>query len=223
MDDRNDDRDFSNKSAHKRFMELTKGLKARPIIKRLMKEMAPCEILELGSGSGRDTAYMLEAGCNVTAVDCDPESRDIIGNKVSEVAFSRLDFRNEDFRNLKLDKMKYDIVVAMYSMFFCDKLHFKDFFDEVISSMKPGGIFVGTFLGPDDDWIKAGKNYTYHNRREIIELLKKQFQFKEDRDFEEKQYDQYELDNDRNILLDEKVNPIVKKHWHEYRVIAKKK
>ena len=52
---------------------------------------------------------MLENGCHVTAVDNDPESREIIGRRTTSDAFSRLDFRQEDFKNLKLNKAKYDL------------------------------------------------------------------------------------------------------------------
>ena len=223
MDDRDDEKEITRKSSHKKFLELTKDLEARPIIQKLMKEMAPCEVLELGSGSGRDTVCMLENGCHVTAVDNDPESREIIGRRTTSDAFSRLDFRQEDFKNLKLNKAKYDLVVGMYSLFFCDQEHFNSFFEEVMSSLKSGGMFVGIFLGPNDDWIKMGKNRTYHSRSEILELLNKFFSFDENKDFEEKQYDQYELDNDKKVITDEKGNPVVKKHWHVYRIIARKK
>src|SRR5579885_3828650 len=63
----------------KEFYKFTKGqppwsllVKAVSIVSR--KENA----LELGSGAGRDTIYLLEQGFHVTAVDKDPDSMAIL-------------------------------------------------------------------------------------------------------------------------------------------------
>lgn len=223
-DERDEDRKtLKRNTEHKKFLEMTKDLEERPIIQELMGKIAPCEVLELGSGSERDTVCMLESGCRVTAVDSDAESREIISRRINQEALGRFNFRHEKFENLNLEKDKYDLVVGLYSLFFCNKTHFSDFFKKIVASLKSGGTFAGIFLGPEDDWIVQGRNVTYQTRTELLELLRRDFVIDEEKPFTEVQYDQYKIDENKKIIYDEKGNPVKKKHWHVYRVVVKKK
>lgn len=153
-------------------------------LKRLLEIVDSGIALELGTGAGADTIYMLEKGWNVTAVDINSKSEKIIREKLknvlSEEINQRLTFRNEAFEDLKLEKNKYDLVVGFDSLHFCGKNHFQTFFNNIVDSIKPGGYLIGNLLGVKDDWNKKETYMPFFTYEQVQKLIEKDFEYEGD-------------------------------------------
>ncbi|MBL8087334.1 MAG: class I SAM-dependent methyltransferase [Chthonomonas sp.] len=157
------------------------------------------DAIELGCGVGNGVLWLLERGLHVIAVDNDNEALQIVEGRLPDGADCHL--VGSMLENLALPDV--DVVVAQFSLFF---MHPKDFpatWDRIVASIRPGGLFMGQFLGPDDDW--AEREYVTHTAQQVSELLQN-FSI----------LHREEVNRDGLTLLDEP------KHWHVHHVIARK-
>jgi trans-aconitate methyltransferase len=154
--------------------------------------------LDLGCGVGNGTGFLLERGLSVLAVDADAEAVQIVGHR-----FPHAEAKRSTFQDLELDANSFDVVIALFSLFFLPPEAHQIFWAKVVASMKPGSLFAGQFLGPDDDWVSRG--YAFHNR-DALEGLFQGFQL----------LDLEEANRDGSTLQGEH------KHWHVFHVVAKK-
>ena len=196
-----------------RYIENTKERDVKKGVRCLVREIEPGEALELGPGAGIETVYLLKNDWKVTCVDINNVSRDEISKHISEEEKKRLSFIKSEFEDVKLPKEKYDIAIGFDSLFFCSKEHFNDFFREITSSIKPGGILLCTLLGVKDEWNREGSIYPFFTREQIIELFKRDYEFDENNTNEFR-----EIEND-SFKADKKTM----KHWHSFLIKAKKK
>lgn len=168
-----------------RYIVRTERNSERKGLKKLLEIIDSGLALELGTGAGADTIYMLENGWKVTAVDINSRSEEIIREKLKDVLSEeeinqRLTFRNEAFENLKLEKNKYDLVVGFNSLHFCGKNYFQTFFKNIVDSIKPGGYLIGNLLGVKDDWNKKGIYMPFFTYEQVQQLIEKDFEFEGD-------------------------------------------
>lgn len=159
--------------------------------------------IELGCGAGRDTVCLIKNGWNVLAIDReDVESR--IAAKLEAEELKQFKFLKQKFEDIELEKN--NLVVANFSIPFCNKNDFKKLWNKIDDSLLKDGYFVGNFFGDNDEWKITKKEMTFLLKKQVIELF---------RNFEIIKFK--EIEKDGLTGLGEM------KHWHMFNVIAKKK
>lgn len=109
--------------------------------------------VDCGCGAGSDIEYLRNKGFIVHAFDieeasirlCEERFKSDEGVFLSQHSFSSYEYP------------KSDLVVADASLFFCPKQDFDDVWNKICRSINSGGIFCGSFLGPND--TMAGPDY----------------------------------------------------------------
>jgi SAM-dependent methyltransferase len=123
--------------------------------------------LDLGCGAGRDTAYLLERGFTVTAVDREPQT----AAWLSALPPARLHHVISTFDEFAFAAGGYDLINAQYSLPFNPPATFAPMFARLRAALRPGGVFAGHFFGPRDDWTRPGTALTFHTEAEVRTLL----------------------------------------------------
>src|SRR5258706_314126 len=184
------------------FYKYTQGRPPWPRVIKAVSLLSRKEhALELGSGAGRDTAYLLEQGLHVTAVDKDPPA---IGT-LAELLHHNPRLVQAAFEDFKFEPGAYDLVSAQFALPFSPKEKFSEVFSRVKDSLRPGGIFVGQLFGIHDEWNTQGRPMTFLTREQAIELLRGL----EILEFDEENVDSHVADG-------------TPKHWHVFILIAQK-
>lgn len=165
---------------------------------KLDKNLKEKNAIDLGCGAGNDTMLLLEKGFNVTAIDSEPQVKEILLKRAQNE--QNLNVVTGDFSKVQLQKA--DLINANFSLFFVRK-DFDSFIKNVLQSINKNGYFVGNFLGKEDDWKKSK---TTVEKDELFNYFSK---FKILYFSEEKYY--------KDVLT--KKN----KFWHVYNIIAQKK
>lgn len=121
-------------------------------------------ILDLGCGSGRDSAYFVSCGYDVTAMDASEEMCDLasvhIGQDVLHLSFSDMDFEEV-----------FDGVWACASLLHVPSSEINSVMSNIIKSLKPNGILYMSFYYGDFEGERDGRYYTDYNTRKLKELV----------------------------------------------------
>ena len=158
--------------------------------------------IDLGCGSGNDTAYLIRNNWNVLAIDLsDVEER--IRSKLLNEEQNRLKFEVQKFENLKLSKC--DLLLSNNSLPFCNNKYFYKMWDEICLSINNNGYFVGNFFGLNDEWNTKEDNRTFLSKEEIIKL-----------------FSDFDILEIQEIEKDQPTAEGQLKHWHTIEIIAKK-
>ena len=188
----------------KKYYEKTKDALPHENIKEFLKiENRKGKAIDLGCGAGRDTIFLLKNNWNVLAIDRE-DTKDIISNKLNEEEARRFRFIRQDFENIKLQEN--DLVVANFSLPFCNKKDFNELWYKVVESISEQGYFVGTFFGLNDSWVKEKENMVFLSKQQVLKLFENSFEIIKLEEIEE----------------DGKTALGTEKHWHIYKIIAKK-
>ena len=188
-----------------KYYEKTKGVLPHKNVKEFLKiENKKGKAIDLGCGAGRDTIFLIKNNWNVLAIDRE-DTKDIISSKLNDEELRRFRFNRQDFENIKLEEN--DLIVANFSLPFCNKKDFKEFWNTIVGSILEDGYFVGTFLGLNDSWVDMKENVVFLSKEQVLELFENSFEIIK---FEE-------------IEKDEKTALGKLKHWHIYEIIAKKR
>ena len=110
----------------------------------------PGAAVDLGCGAGIDTLAMLERGWRVFATDAQQEAVERLRGRVPRALEPRLTTEVSPMEDVELPAA--DLVLASYSLFFCDPARFHEVWDRVRASLGDGGMFVGQILGDRDTW-----------------------------------------------------------------------
>ena len=130
-----------------KFYENTKNAKPHDNVKRFIEiEKKRSNAIDLGCGAGRDTIYLLKNNWNVTAIDRE-DTKSIIESKLNTEELEKFKFICQDFENIKLNKS--DLIVSNFSIPFCNKNYFNEFWNKIVYSINKGRIFCWKFF-----WIK---------------------------------------------------------------------
>ncbi len=185
------------------WSEFYKHTKDRPPWPRMIRaaSMLPGrgDALDLGSGAGRDTRYLLEQGFTVTAVDADAASIAILATFPQD----RMRIVQSSFADFSFES--YDLINAHFALPFIAPARFGEVFDRLKHALRPGGIFVGQFFGVHDEWNVPGREITFFTREQAEEML---------RGLEVIELEEEDVDS---VVADG--SP---KHWHVFHIIARK-
>lgn len=178
--------------------------KPRKNVKYFIDEIKsePGKATELGCGAGNDTVYLIKNNWNVIAIDKE-DVKERISNRLNEKELEKFQFQKQHFETLKLEKS--NLIVANYTIPFCNKDKFEPLWNKIKENIVCGGYFVGNFFGINDEWKESKDKMIFLTKDEVLELFKefKIIKFKE---------------VEKDLL-----NGLGKmKHWHIFNVIAKK-
>ena len=190
------------KSIEKYYDNTTDAMPNYTVKKFIKLNVEPGNAVELGCGAGRDTVCLIKNGWNVLAIDRENvESR--IAAKLSEEELKQFKFLKQKFEYIELEKN--NLVVANFSLPFCNKNNFKELWNKINNSILKDGYFVGNFFGINDEWKSTKEEMTFLTKEQVIELFK---------DFEIIEFKEVEKDDFTGLGK--------MKHWHIFNVIAKK-
>lgn len=123
-------------------------------------------ILDLGCGSGRDSAYFISHGFDVTAMDASEEMCDLasihIGQDVLQMTFDEMDF----------DEV-FDGVWACASLLHVPGNEIEKIFSKVINSLKINGVLYMSFRYGDFEGNRDGRFYKDYRTKTLKELIVK--------------------------------------------------
>jgi SAM-dependent methyltransferase len=123
-------------------------------------------ILDLGCGSGRDSAYFISCGFDVTAMDASEEMCDLasihIGQDVLHLSFAEMDF----------DKV-FDGVWACASLLHVPGNEIEEIFDKVVNSLKINGVLYMSFRYGDFEGERDGRFFKDYRTKVLKELIAK--------------------------------------------------
>lgn len=122
------------------------------------------DILDLGCGSGRDSAYFLSLGYNVTALDSSKEMCNLAsvhsGENVLHMTFAEMDF--EDV---------FDGIWANASLLHVPYEEMPEILSKIVRSLKKGGLLYMTLRYGEFEGIKDERYYTDYRTRKIKDLI----------------------------------------------------
>lgn len=154
--------------------------------------------IDLGCGAGNDTEFLISKGFKVTAIDINEQVKSIL--KSRNLNSENLNIIIDDFS--KIDLPKTDLVNAHFSMHYV-KENFDEFLENLLKNViNPDGVFIGNFLGKEDDWKES---HTTVEKEKLLEYFNdfNIFYFSEEKYYQD---------------ATSKKN----KFWHVYTVIGQK-
>lgn len=159
-----DSTEYYNKYANEYF-DRTVNIEIQEILDRFL-EVIPDggSILDLGCGSGRDSAYFLSRGYDVTAMDGSEEMCNLasvhIGQDVLQLKFSEIDFEEV-----------FDGIWACSSLLHVPRNEIADILSKVIRSLKPNGVLYMSFHYGKFEGIRNGRYYSDYRAKDLKDLL----------------------------------------------------
>lgn len=131
----------------KKYYENTENALPHPILKRFIDmNIKPENAIDLGCGAGRDTIYLLKNGWRVLSIDRE-NIGEVISSKLDDEERKKFRFVRQDFENIELENNK--LLVANFSIPFCKKDCFNDFWNKITDSILKERILCWKFF-----WIK---------------------------------------------------------------------
>ncbi len=145
----------------------------------------PGNVLELGSGPGRNAIYLAEKGCRVDAVDLSEESIEWAKERAKERAVE-VNFIHNNIFDIQIKEGTYDIVYDSGCFHHIAPHRRSNYIELVLKALRPGGHFAitcfvegGEFGGSDiTDWevyrqrsLNGGLGFTEEKLRLIFDSL----------------------------------------------------
>ena len=127
-----------------KYYENTKNsLPHENIINFIKLEENKGDAIDLGCGTGRDTIFLIKNDWNVLSIDRE-DTEKIIAENLNEKELKQFSFLSQTFEDIKLEKN--NLVVANFSLPFCNKDYFNEFWKKIVESILKGRIFCRKFL-----------------------------------------------------------------------------
>ena len=145
----------------------------------------PGNVLELGSGSGRNAIYLAEKSCRVDAVDLSEESIEWAKERAKERGVE-VNFIHKNIFDIQIKEGTYDIVYDSGCFHHIAPHRRNNYIELVLKALRPGGHFAitcfvegGEFGGSDiSDWevyrqrsLNGGLGFTEEKLRIIFDSL----------------------------------------------------
>jgi membrane dipeptidase len=178
------------------------GVDARPtLIDAVERFAAPGFAVDLGAGTGRDTAELLRRGWRVLAIDREADAIDRLLELVG-AGSDRLETRVARYE--ESDWPACDLVNASFALPSCPPAEFPRVWSRIVDSIVPGGRFAGQLFGDRDAWARTG--IVVQTRAEVEALLEP---------FEVERFEEFEGDARTAIGKT--------KQWHLFHLVARKR
>ena len=117
----------------KKYYENTKNALAHTNVKEIVKmNIEPGKAIDLGCGTGRDTIYLIKNGWKVLSIDRE-DTEEIITKKLNNEEIRNFRFDRQEFENIRLERN--NLLVANYSIPFCNKNNFSEFWRKISNSI----------------------------------------------------------------------------------------
>lgn len=132
--------------------------------------------LDLGSGAGNETVFLLKKGWQVWSNDSHEAAMKIISSRNDiELYREKLTLIHANFVNLPWEELpKFDLIFAGYALPFVKEKEFTKLWEKIVANLSPQGLFVGNFFGPDTNtfnwWTK--RKMTFLTKEKVLELFK---------------------------------------------------
>ena len=164
------------------YLAGTEGAPPRAELVRAIQLAGPpasgARALDLGCGPGRETAALLRAGWQVTAVDPYPvmleRTRAMVGAELPD-ALARLSLIDATLEELApgLAPACFGLVHAGFVLPFVRPAAFDAAFARLRYALAPGGVLACQFFGPDDEFIRSAApgEMSSHTTADVDRLL----------------------------------------------------
>ena len=130
-----------------------------------LKYLTPgCRLLDLGCGSGRDSAYFSALGFNITAIDGSEELCKRVKTNYG------IEARCMQFEDIAF-QAEFDAIWACASLLHIKKADMSNIMRKVSDSLKAGGILYASFKYGSDEHISNGRFFNNYTERDIDTLL----------------------------------------------------
>lgn len=124
----------------KKYYDNTQSDKPRNNVEYFINEIQ-CNsgnAIELGCGAGNDTVYLIKNNWNVLAIDRE-DVKERIAKRLTKEELAKFKFQKQDFETLKLEEN--NLIVANYSLSFCNKNKFSELWNKINDSIFTNRIF----------------------------------------------------------------------------------
>lgn len=122
-------------------------------------------VLDMGCGTGRSTAFMIEAGLKADALDASAEMAEIASSEYG------VQVRVAGFETLEAEGV-YDGIYANFSLLHAPKAEMPEHLARISKALVPGGFFhIGLKTGTGEKRDALGRFYAYYTDAEITGLL----------------------------------------------------
>jgi SAM-dependent methyltransferase len=147
------------------FIEGTRNADMSMQYRQFLKYLSPgCKLLDLGCGSGRDSAYFSSLGFAVTAADGSEELckrvRENHGIPALCIKFEELSFAAQ-----------FDAIWACASLLHVKKSEMPDVMKKVSAALKPGGILYASFKYGSEERFCNGRFFSDYTEKDLDTLL----------------------------------------------------
>lgn len=127
-----------------KFYKNTENAPPHKTVKKFIEmKIEPTNAIDIGCGAGRDTIYLIKNGWNVLAIDRE-DTKKMIVNKLNDEEIKRFKFSCQNFENIQLEKT--NLVVANFSIPFCDKKYFTEFWKRITECILKNRILCWQFF-----------------------------------------------------------------------------
>jgi methyltransferase type 12 len=123
---------------HEYYKNTKNALPHKNVQKVLEMHIIPGNAIDLGCGAGRDTICLIKNGWNVLAIDKE-ETKGLVEEKLNENELKNFRFSLQNFQNVELENNS--LLVSNFSIPFCGKKYFKEFWNKIEESIEKGRIF----------------------------------------------------------------------------------
>ncbi len=160
--------------------------------------------VDLGAGVGKDTIFLLKSGWQVSALDAEQSSIDIILRRVNPADLPNLKVVVSKFEKMTLPK-ELNLINASSALPFCHPADFDQCWENIVNSLSVAGRFCGQFYGKHD-WQPTNPEATTLTKDQVMKLFKNRFKI-----------EYLKVDDGMFECSDGKIYPC-----HTYHVVAKK-
>lgn len=130
-----------------KYYDNTKDALPHSNVRQFIKmAVTPTNAIDLGCGAGRDTVFLIKHGWEVLSIDKE-DVEEVIASKLNRNEIMKFRFMKQSFENTKLEKN--NLVIANFSLPFCPKDYFNNFWSKISDSIFKERLLCGELF-----WIK---------------------------------------------------------------------
>jgi SAM-dependent methyltransferase len=132
---------------------------------------------DLGAGAGNETLHLFENGWNVITIDIEPYPIATVNERIKEIIRTKfngdkpdnhyVDARITSMQNMDLLPNSLDLINASYSLPFVPARDMPAVWNNIVTALRPGGVFTGHFFGTEHEW-RTNPELSFYSVNEIV-------------------------------------------------------